>query len=349
MQTNRSPRRRSPALLLPLVLAAACVDGNTPLTPTPEEGLTADVSVMECSVNVKRDPVMICVTTPSASSRLGVATNRMFSGQDLYVKLANFNNTYDPGTDVFSMSVTVQNLLAAPLGTTNGADVAGIDIYFFDGPTPSNGGPGEVTVLNPTSTGFFTGPDQPYFHYPQILQPFEISAPLTWQFSTETGEFTFKVSVSAPQANESLPLLDAVWKGLADSIWTNPANWSNGSVPTDTSTVSVPRATIVSGSHMPVLTGDTAVAYLHVGAGSTLKLKGYTLTSGGTVDAPGAISDGLVILTGANSFLRGTLPSVRLNGASVSLQGATRTSGAVSISDGSLVVSGSNSLSISIP
>lgn len=348
MQTNRSSRRRSPALLLPLVLAAACVDGNTPLTPTPEEGLTADVAVMECSVDVHRDPVMVCATIPSASSRLGVATNRIISGQDLYVKLANYGNTYDPDADVYSMSVTIQNLLAAPLGTSDGVTVDGIKVYFVDDPIPSGGGPGEVTVLNPSGVQFFTGPNQPYFLYPQILQPFEISDPLTWQFSTETGNFTFRVAVSAPQANESLPLLDAVWKGLSDTDWNNAANWSNGSVPTSTNTVSVPRSTVVSGPNMPVLTSDAAVAFLHVGLGSTLDMAGYTLTSGGTVDAPGTISNGLVILTGDNSFLRGFLPSVQVTG-SASLQGATRTTGPVSVSDGSLTVSGTNALSISIP
>lgn len=302
---------------------------------------------LQCTVDVPLAEVT-CTEPEAVQSRYAIAANRMIGGQDVYVKLVASGIQYDAGTEIFQMNVTVQNLLAAPLGTTNGVDVDGVRLFFFSGPTVSAGGSGDVTVYNPTGYAFFTDVNQPYFQYSQILQPYEISAPLTWQFSTPptATRFTFVVYVSAPQADENLPLLDRVWLGGTDTEWTNAANWDGG-VPISTSTVAIRPDSLFAGV-MPALSADAEVAYLLVGGGSTLTLNGFTMTSSGTVDAPGAIAGGLVRMTGAGSKLRGTVPSLQLTGG-VRLQGATRATGAVSVSDGSLTVSGSNPLTISLP
>jgi hypothetical protein len=345
---HRPRSRRTAALLLLVAGLGACTDG-TPLSPTIEPGPTAGLPALQCVVDVPSETMTCTVPTPE-QTRLSVAANRLVGGQDVLVKLSSSGTGYDEGTQTFRTTVTVQNLLARPLGTVDGTTVNGVTVFFHSGPTVSAGGSGEVTVKNPTGVGFFTAANQPYFLYPQILQPYEISAPITWEFNAPptARRFTFVVYVSAPQANENLPLLDRVWLGTADSSWTNPANWQGGLVPDSGSTVAVPPDSLMQGSFMPVLAGDAALSYLRVGGGSTLDLAGRTLTAWGNVDAPGTISSGLVRMGAQNSVLRGTVPAVQVTGG-VRLQGATRAAGPVTVSGGSLTASGESPLTISVP
>jgi hypothetical protein len=313
------------------MLAAACVDGGSPLMPSPENPAAVAIPVLECTVDVTREEMMSCVAPETAQSRLAVAANRMIGGQDVYVRLSNSGNSYSGG--VFSTSVTVQNLLAAPLGTVDGTTAHGIRVFFTDGPTSV--GAGDVSVANATGNGFFTQADQPYFLFPQVLQPYEISAAQTWQFSTTTGKFTFKVAVSAPQtpADELLPLLDRLWLGTASTAWTLASNWQSGLVPDSASTVSVPAAASMSGSFMPVLADSVQLQHLRVGSGSTLGLGGFRLTAWGNVDAVGSIGTGTVWMRGSGTLLRGTVPTLRITG-SVAAQGTTTATGPVQVTGG---------------
>lgn len=314
--------------------------------PAPENPAAVAVPILECTVDVTREEMMSCVAPETAQSRLAIAANRMIGGQDVYVRLSNSRNSYAGG--VFSTSVTVQNLLAGPLGTADGTTANGIKVFFVDGPTSV--GAGDVSVANATGSGFFTQADQSYFLFPQILEPYEISAAQTWQFSTTTGKFTFSVAVSAPQTpeNELLPLLDRVWEGTASTSWTDVLNW-NGALPVATSTVAVPRASLMSGPNMPVLSADESVGSLHVGLGSTLNLGGRTLTSMNAIDAPGAISNGTVVLSGTGALLRGTVPGLTVSG-TASIQGALQATGPVKVTGGgSLTLSNNSPLTIINP
>jgi hypothetical protein len=243
--------------------------------------------------------------------------------------------------DVLEMYVTVQNLLADPLGT---GTPAGVQIFFTD--EPSNG----VTVANPTGTAIFlSGEPMPYFLYNQTLATYEVSSPLLWQFDLNggTGAFTFKVGVYSSQADETQSLLDLVWNGSTSSDWDDAANWTGSggaTVPTSGTAVAIQTGTT---PNSPVLDGNGQAGALMVAAGKTLSVGAFNLTVGGAVEAPGTISgSGSITMTGTGSTLRGTIPSLFVTG-STRLQGATRATGAVSVT-GSLTVADS-ALSISIP
>lgn len=182
------------ALVPAAALLAACADGH-PVDPAPT--ITAppatSLAAFDCVVTV--DAGMTC-RSPAASA--GDARGIMIGGQNVYVRLASSNASYDAGTEIFQMDVTVQNLLNEAIGTPDGTfpDPEGIQVFFAEGPTVS-GGTGAVTVANADGTAFFLAADQPYFAYPEVLASNQVSAAKTWQFSVpgSVTSFGFRVYV----------------------------------------------------------------------------------------------------------------------------------------------------------
>lgn len=324
---RRPSRGAVPVVLL---LAAACTDNPVGPSVKPEP---VPLATIECRVNVPAQS-MVC-SYPDEVLSGGALATRIIGGQDRYVKLTNYGNTV--GGDMLSMYVTVQNLLADPLGTTDGVTVNGVTVFFAE--DPSNG----VTVANATGDTMVLGAPQPYFLYPQILTTYQVSDPLQWQFALNgASAFSFKVYVLASQVDESGNGLDHVWAGSAGTDWFVGANWNTGTVPTSTTVVAVPSGV----ANMPVLTANASAQALRVASGATLGLAGFNVAVGGNLDASGTISNGSATMSGTGSLLKGTIPSLFVTG-STALQGSTRATGAVSVT-GSLAVADS-ALSISIP
>ena len=327
------------------VLTSACTD--SPTGPSPSDVPVAALHVMTCVADVPSQQMSCSSATPQ-QNRMAIAANRILGGQDVYVKVANTGTSYDSDTGIFQTYVTVQNLLADALGT-DGVDTVGVRLFLFDG-LHVVAGSGNAEVFNADGMAFITAPDQSYFEYMQVLEPYEISDPKLWQFLVESTvtRFSFTVYMTAPQADENLPLLDAVWNGSTSTSLTLAANWDDGVIPDSASSVSIPADSLLAPSaFMPVLAADAQLTHLRVGYASTVSLAGYTLTAWGNVDAPGTISGGTLRVAGTDVLLRGSLPSLRITG-SASLQGATVASGAVSVSDGTLNVQ-DKALSISLP
>lgn len=341
----RTPRR-GVALLLPL-LAAACTD-STPLAPTPEAELPEALTALNCSVDVASG-AMTCATIENGGAGQNVLASRIFGSQNRNVRLSNTNSSYDAGTLIFQTDVSVQNLTPQALGTPDGSTATGVMVFLMSDPTTI--GPGTVTVDNPTGVTFVTAPNQSYFTWNEILQPNEISSPMTWRFNVPTAStaFSFTVLIRADQPDETMDFTDKVWTGAVSTDWSAAGNWQGGVVPDSASSVLVPAASLLAvGASMPALTASVQVTHLNVGVGSTLTLNSNTLTAWGNVDALGTITGGTLWMRGSGVYLGGNLPSLVINGGTT-LQRSGKTSGAVSISDGSLVVDGSKPLSISIP
>lgn len=320
-------------------MAGACTDGPVApvAVPAPEP-----LAVLVCRVHVEAGSL---ACSPAQRSTGPVAANRVVGGQDQYVKLSSYGGSYDSGTEIFEAQVTLQNLLADALGTSDGSTVNGIRVFFDDGPFASGG---VVSVANATGTAFFTAADQPYFLYNQVLRPYEISDPQPWRFNVPSGvtSFYFWVYATGPQADETGPLLDAVWSGGTSADWSTASNWLDAVVPGASSVVAIPAESLNPGAIQPLLSADASVLHLRVGGGSSLGLGGFAVAVGGNVDAVGAIANGSVTMSGTGALLKGSVPTLFVTG-STALQGATATSGAVSVS-GSLTVADS-ALSISIP
>jgi hypothetical protein len=346
--TSRTPRRG--VVLLLSLLAAACTD-STPLAPTPEPTPVEVTALLQCSVDVA-SAAMTCRQLETGGTAQGISATRIFGSQNRNVRLASSGGSYDAGTQIFQTNVTVQNLTPQALGLDSLGAVTGVRVFFSAEPTVTSG-PGPVTVYNPSgATPITTGAPQAYFEYIQVLAPNEISSSMQWQFQVPsvTTTFSFMVSIQASQPDEDLQLTDKVWDGSESRAWGDPANWEGNSVPDSGSFVLIPAVTSNNTpiDSMPVLAADVQITDLTVNAGASLTLNSNTLTAWGSVDALGTISGGTLWMRGTGTYLGGNLPSVVINGGTM-LQRSSVATGAMSISDGSLVVDGSKPLSISIP
>jgi hypothetical protein len=140
--------------------------------------------------------------------------------------------------------------------------------------------------------------------------------------------------------------LDQEWTGSVSSDWGTAGNWLSGVVPSSTDGVDIPDDALLPSHVMPLLGADVQIADLRVGDASTLDLGGYTLTSSGSVDAVGAVINGVLRMNGTGELLAGSVDQLAVDGR-VSLERRVVATGAVSVS-GSLSVADSL-LSIQIP
>jgi len=336
------PGRAWLAALLPLL--AACADRSLTLPAVP--AAPAPMAAAECTVSVA-DASMVC-TDARRPSGSGARADKILGGQEVYVRLTSTSGVYDSGTHILSTSVTVQNLLRQTMGVDSTSAVLGVKVFFDQQPVLVSGS-GNVSVYN-NGDGLetFTAGNQPYYLYNQAIKPFEVSSARTWMFSVDPGVtvFRFTVYVSAPLADYSGTLLDHVWEGDVGTDWQASGNWNLNTVPDSGSTVSVPADSLLASHTMPVLSADGVLTNLRVGYASTLNLNSHTLVAWGNVDAVGTLSGGTLWSRGSGALLGGNLGTVLVSG-SASLQKATATSGAVSVT-GSLAVK-DQPLTIKIP
>lgn len=326
--------------LLALPLAAACSDRSLTLPPTELLPVPEGAQVVQCTVNVQARS-MSCADRPSGGPRA-----ILYGGQEKYVKLTSAGTSWDGGTLVLSSNVTVQNLLQQNIGTTDGNTVTGVDVFFTA--LAVTGGSGSVALANADGTGTFLAANQPYYHYNEIISPYQISAAKSWQFQT-TGSvetFSFTVFISAPVPDTNAALRDRVWTGDSSSVWLYGLNWQNGVAPDSASTVAIPADSLLTSHVSPVLAANAFMTNLRVGFGSSLGLAGFTATTYGNVDAVGTISGGTLRVAGSTALIGGNLSATEVSG-NATLQRSTKASGAVSVT-GSLNVK-DQALNISIP
>lgn len=179
------PARAAAALLL--LSFSACAERVTaPAEPPPDA-----VAALECRVDVASALFACESPAPSASAGLRLA---ILGGQDRNVRLSSSGAGYDSASGVFGVDVTVQNLTAQAMGGEGGVQV------FFSSLATATSGSGVVEVRNADGGGVFTSADQPFFHYPERLEPGATSAPRRWEWTmpATVHGFSFTVYVSAP-------------------------------------------------------------------------------------------------------------------------------------------------------
>jgi len=219
---------RAAAVPLALMLSAACADrpgALEPAAPAPQPALAA----VQCRASVAARTLACTPARPAG----GAAGDLILGGQGVNVQLASTHVAYDSASETLSANVTLQNLLGQPVGTTDGTTVEGIRVFFQQTPVTLVG-TGEVEVGNPDGIETFTGSGQPYFLYPEILQPYERTADKRWEFklpvSVESFSFQVYVQAAAPNATGVLrweqvrgsPVtrsLYSVWGSGAGDVW----------------------------------------------------------------------------------------------------------------------------------
>jgi hypothetical protein len=94
------------------------------------------------------------------------------------------------------------------LGSSDGTTVDGVRVFFHSGPIVT-AGTGTVTVRDPDGTGTFTGSNQPYYEYMEMLVKDETSGARTWEWNVPSTveTFVFEVYVEA----EATDPITIVW------------------------------------------------------------------------------------------------------------------------------------------
>lgn len=183
--------RRPAGAFFALWLLAACSDA---LPSAPGEPLTAPpadaVAALNCTVQTRAQSVSCAPLDPAAGT--GVLANRTIGGQGVNVRLAATNLVHDTVAEVFSMDVTVQNLLMQRMGTYDGTDTSGVYVFFYTGPASATG---TVDVKNEDGEGIFTTAGQPYFHWPEVLARNAVSQPKRWEFNAPKTVESFQFQV----------------------------------------------------------------------------------------------------------------------------------------------------------
>ena len=182
-----------PAVTLLSAFAVACAD-HEPTAPAPVGGF---MTAITCQAAVSTGTFSCDGATPLAGR--GIELDVILGGQHTYVTLTSSATAYNSGTQAFTTNVTVQNLTAQPMATTDGTtpDAGGIKVFVHSGPTATSGF-GTITVANPDGSGTFTGSNQPYWQYSGVLAPQAISSSKLWRFNVPNtvGTFAFQVFVT---------------------------------------------------------------------------------------------------------------------------------------------------------
>jgi hypothetical protein len=141
---------------------------------------------------------------------------------------------YDAGTGAFTFNTTIRNLIPQPLGTTDGVnpDPNGVRVFFASGPTVTSGS-GLITVAG-DGTATFTGANQPYYQYSQVLQQFGISSSKMWQLNmpptVTTFDFLLLVSAEVPFPNGYIDLQVSTLRPPNDRQVTYTVRNANGTI-----------------------------------------------------------------------------------------------------------------------
>jgi hypothetical protein len=330
----RFPRTARAWCVAALPLLGACVDRSVTL-PDDEPDAQA-FAAAECTVSV-REQSMVCTYARLRPAATRVRGDKILGGQEVYLRLASSSTAYHPGSETLTTRVTLQNLLRQSMGTEDGTTMTPVRVFFQQKPTVTVG-TGTASVVG-DGLDTFTGSNQPYYNYSQIILPYEVSDARTWTFNVSPGvtTFVFSVYVSAPLADPSGTLLGNVWTGSQSADWGAAGNWQGGAAPDSASTVAIPPDSLLTAHTLPALDADRALTNLRVGYGSTVALGGFTLSAWGNVDAVGAVNGGTLWMRGTG-VLGGTVDALKVSG-SATLQKATTATGAVSVRDGTLSVS----------
>ena len=263
-----------------------------PISPAiPVTSAAAVAVARQCQATVATGAVT-CGGIPTAFG--GGLSKLTVGGQGTHLTLTSSNVSYT-GT-IFQFDVTVHNLMAQPLGTTDGvsADASGIRVVLASAPRVT-AGTGSITAANADGTGTFTAPNQSYWQYPGNLATNTTSASKTWQLTVPATvtSFTFTVFVQAAIPHET---------GIVR--WTAPL--SSGESVRGVSCASATVCVAVGDAGTIRTTADGGTTWTARTSGTPNALRGVSCASATACVAVGASGTILASSDGGSSWTRQT-------------------------------------------
>src|SRR5690606_2929529 len=220
--------RRSATAVAAMALAFIACE-RSPIAPPagdapPPVGMSGQElrwAVVECTGSLLEAALRCAPPRPTDGAALSLAPGNgpdqlIVGGRGQSGLLESSNVAYDVGTEEFTFDVTLQNLLPQPLGTLDGTTLHpdGVRVFFHQSPV-ATAGSGAITVAA-DGVGVFTGADQPYYEFDEILGTDMTSAPRQWTLNVPATveSFSFLVYVVA-----EVPFPDGFVELGADSLW----------------------------------------------------------------------------------------------------------------------------------
>src|SRR5881398_315132 len=291
---------------------AACRDSAAPTAPTAQ----FRTELVTCEASVPAGTLTCASSQPQTGRPLqaapGMSFDLILGGQGALVRLASSGTAYNAGTQAFTSNVTVENLIAQPMNTTNGTtpDAGGIKVFLHSGPAVT-GGTGTVAIANADGTGTFTGANQPYFLYSSgaVLASGATTSAKTWQFAVPTTvtTFAFQVFVTTRLPDETSALV-ALGLSRSPSALTIVQGLTGNTTVTLTRTNFTGAVTLSLGSAPAGVTGSFSPAAptgtsstLTVSVGAAVAPGVYNLTVDGSATV-GPRSTPLTLTVSANAL-----------------------------------------------
>jgi len=209
------------AALLAVVVLSACADQQPVAVRGPLLVPGKALVAIDCTGSTSG--TLSCHDArPETGDGRGVITG----GQNTNVKLTSSNVSYDSQSGIFQFDVTVQNLMNEAMGTPDGtvADPQGIQVFFGSGPNVTSG-TGSMSVVNADGADTFTGTNQPYFAYHEILDHNEVSQAHPWQLQVTGSVSTFNFTVYVETDLQYLLVINEVMANPPAAA--NPSNPAN--------------------------------------------------------------------------------------------------------------------------
>lgn len=208
-----------------LLLAAACTDLGTGAVPESPRAPSVPPGSFRVELRCTADVAAARLACGGEEAPGGPVRNLIVGGQNVYVRMASSNAGYNPSDSLFSVTVSVQNLMAQPFGTPDGMTDTGLRVFFSSPPT-ALAGSGNVAVHNADGADFFLAADQPFFGFAGPLYPGVESEAEVWQFKMdpEVTRFVFSVLVQGELPHEESLLLfrpeyDPAGSTIINGLW----------------------------------------------------------------------------------------------------------------------------------
>ncbi|HEX8391985.1 MAG TPA: Ig-like domain-containing protein [Longimicrobium sp.] len=250
MRTTRRPFAFACfSVLSAAAVLAACSDGGDPLRSLPEAraAVSTPAALLRCRADVRAGTVSCREESPAGSTGGALGAHYIYF-QSAPHALVVQNDYAATSTDV-QFDLRVVNLVPQSIGTEDGVTLhsRGVRLFFWSNPSVTDG-TGSVSIVEPSASGSFTGTNQKYHQWNEIVGSQDTTVAekhYNFALTGTVNAFEFQLGVStnmkwaaitsASAATASVSVgntvdLDA-WRlnALGDTMALSSIRWASGS------------------------------------------------------------------------------------------------------------------------
>lgn len=235
------------SLLGASLVLAACSDQAEPLRSAPATPVqqVAPTALLRCTADVRAGTVSCREERTGAGTGAAVASHYIYFQSAPHALVAQ--NDYVATSTSVEFDLQVVNLVPQPIGTDDGVTLhsRGVRVFFWSNPSVTDG-TGSVSIVEPSATGSFTGSNQRYHQWNEIIQSQDTSVAekhYNFALSGTVNAFEFQLGIStnmqwaaitsASAATASVAVGDSVdldaWRlnALGDTMAVSSITWAS--------------------------------------------------------------------------------------------------------------------------